>query len=327
MDGGRRLLRSIKEAGAGLWPALGALRLALAGAATLASPSVAPRARISRPRSPRRTRQARLLAIASAGPTGFVLAGLFLGASFVYASVRGGQFDAFLAEHGAFGDIIARNIGFDIAAITIAGSRDLYETEIVQAAGVTAKHSLVFLNVADMRQRLMSVPLVREASVRKLYPDRLLIEIVERDPFAIWQKDGALVVVAVDGTPIEEVRDQRFADLPFVVGKGANTRIAEYQKIVEAGGNIGARAGIYVGERRWNIKLMNGLEVKLPEKQPEVAFAQFAKIARENRLLDKELIYVDLRVPGRMFARLSEEAATQRAESLAARKKGRPGQT
>ena len=313
------------EAVVGQWPAAGASRLALAGEAAVAPA----RARPLRTRPARITRQARLLAIASSRSAEIALVALLLGGSFLYGAARGGQLEAFTAEHGALGDIVARTIGFDIDAITITGSRDLYDSEIVQAAGVTAKQSLVFLNVADIRQRLMAVPLVREASVRKLYPNRLLIEIVERDPFAIWQMDGVLKVVAADGTPIEDVRDQRFADLPFVVGKGANARVAEFQKIVAAGGDIGARAlaGIYVGERRWNIKMQNGLEVKLPEQQPEVAFAQFVKLARDNRLLEKDLIYIDLRVPGRMFARLSEEAAAQKAESLAARKKGRPGQT
>ena len=174
----------------------------------------------------------------------------------------------------------------------------------------------------------MNTPLVRDASVRKLYPDRLLIDLTERAPFAIWQKDGVVMAISADGTVIAELHDARFAGLPFVVGPGANQRIGEFQSIVEAGGDLQARvrAGVLVGERRWNIKLTNGLDVKLPARQPELAFAAFAKLARETRILDKDLIFVDLRIPGRIFARMSEEAASARAETLV-RKKGRGGQT
>ena len=114
-----------------------------------------------------------------------------------------------------------------------------------------------------------------------------------------------------------------------IFGPGANKRVAEYQKILEAGGDMGtrARAGVLVGERRWNIKMRSGLDVKLPERDPGQAFAQFAKLAREARLLEKDLIYVDLRAPGKMFARLSEEAAASRAETITAKRKGKGGQT
>jgi cell division protein FtsQ len=85
------------------------------------------------------------------------------------------------------------------------------------------------------------------------------------------------------------------------------------------------RAGILVGERRWTLKMTNGLDVKLPENDPEGALAQFARIARDARMLDKDLVSIDLRVPGRIYARLTEEAAATRAEALARnRKKGAP---
>ncbi len=311
-------------------PGLAPARPAMAGAAgaPVSRESAPRRPPAYRPRAPRATRSQRLVSLAAARGAGLALAALLLGGSFLYGAVRGGQFDAFTAEHGSAGDLAARALGFGLDTITISGSRDLYESEILQAAGVSAKNSLIFLNAAEIRERLMKVPLVRDASVRKLYPDRLLLEITEREPFALWQKDGAVMVISADGTAIEEVRDARFAELPFVVGAGANSRVAEFQKIVESAGDLRGkvRAGVLVSERRWNIRMTSGLDVKLPEKQPELAFASFARLARDSRLLDKDLISVDFRVPGRMYARMSEEPAAARAEALS-RKKGKGGQT
>jgi cell division protein FtsQ len=71
---------------------------------------------------------------------------------------------------------------------------------------------------------------------------------------------------------------------------------------------------------------VSGLEVKLPELAPEAAFAAFAKLSREMRMLDKDLISVDLRIPDRMVARLSADAAATRAEALA-KKPRKGGQT
>ena len=258
--------------------------------------------------------------------TGFVLAALFLGAVSLYGAVRGGQYDAFVVDHGAPGDMAAKVLGFDIDLVTIMGSRGLTETEVLAAAGITDRNSLLFLDVAEVRDRLRQIPLIKEVSVRKLYPDRLLIELVERDPFAIWQKEGKLLVVATDGTPIQELTDQRFTDLPFVVGKGANERVAEFLKIIENAGDLRSRirAGILVGERRWTHKMTNGLDVKLPENDPEAAIVQFARLARDSRLLDKDLVSIDLRVPGRIYARLTEEAAAARADAMPRKRKGAP---
>ena len=70
--------------------------------------------------------------------------------------------------------------------------------------------------------------------------------------------------------------------------------------------------------------MTNGLDVKLPENDPEAAIVQFARLARDSRLLDKDLVSIDLRVPGRMYARLTEEAAAARADAMPRKKKGAP---
>ena len=88
-------------------------------------------------------------------------------------------------------------------------------------AGIGPRSSLVFLDVASLRARLKAVPLIKEANVSKLYPNRLLIEIEERQPTALWQKDGLVALVAGDGTPIDDLKDPRFQRLPLVVGAGA----------------------------------------------------------------------------------------------------------
>ena len=255
--------------------------------------------------------------------TTLTLGMMFLGCVGLFGTMRGGQYDAFVAENGSPLDTAAKALGFGIEVVTIVGARGLHETQVLSAAGITDRNSLLFLDIGEVRDRLGQIALIKDVSVRKLYPDRLLIEITEREPFAIWQKDGKLLVVAKDGTPIQELDDQHLMDLPFVVGAGANARVAEFLKIVDSAGDLRAsiRAGILVGERRWTLKMTTGLDVKLPENDPESAIAQFARAARDSHLLDKDLVSIDLRVPGRMYARLTEEAAAVRAEAFARFKK------
>ena len=58
--------------------------------------------------------------------------------------------------------------------------------------------------------------------MRKLYPNQIVVDIVERTPYGLWQKDGEVRAIAADGAAIDEVHDGRYLDLPFVVGEGAN---------------------------------------------------------------------------------------------------------
>ena len=134
---------------------------------------------------------------------------MFLAATGLYGALRGGQYEAFVAEYGSPGDLAARALGLGIAAITITGERELVESDILAAAQISPRNSLLFLDVAAVRDRLKQIRLVQDVSVRKLYPDRLLIEITERRPFALWQKDGVVALVSADGTVLDECDDRR----------------------------------------------------------------------------------------------------------------------
>jgi len=329
MDGGRRLLRPLKEVFEDIQPSVPAFAGVANGTALelarLQSPGAA-RARRSRRR---RSVFSRLRSLIATPGFGSFLAVGFLLCVGAYGCVAGGQYAELVASEGRFSDLIARALGFGVEAVTISGERELTEKEILDVAGVGPHNSLIFLDVTHVRDNLRALPLVKEASVSKLYPGRLLIEVEERRPFALWQKDGQVQIIAADGKSIDSLHDARFAELPMVVGEGANERLDEYVSLLEAAGDLRPRirAGILVAHRRWDLKMVNGVEVALPEKDPQAAVAKLAQLQRDARVLDKDILSIDLRVKGRLFARISEEAAHARAELLAHKPKPKGGQT
>ncbi|MBV8848379.1 MAG: FtsQ-type POTRA domain-containing protein [Methylobacteriaceae bacterium] len=337
MDGGGRILRSLSEAiglSSTAWD-----RPLLAGAGFPARAVPAPfflpagtrrqAGRTQAARTSPASRESRFVAFAKRRGTPLLIFSL-IGTSIAYGAVRGGGYAAFVEQYGRPADIIARNIGFPIAAVAVSGESGLTPSEILDASGISTQNSLAFLDVAGVRDRLRTIPLVKEASVRKLYPDRLAIDITERQPYALWQQDGRLSVIASDGTVIDTMRDGRFVDLPFVVGEGANTHLSDYLALIDKAGDLKSkiRAGVLVSERRWTLTTTNGIEIMLPEHHPERALAALASLDREARILDKDVISLDLRLPDRVVARLSEEAFAQRSDALA-RKNPKPkaGQT
>jgi cell division protein FtsQ len=200
------------------------------------------------------------------------------------------------------------------------------ESRILAIAGIDASRSLPFFDVADAKARLEADPLVKQASVRKLYPNQVVIEIVERTPYAVWQRDGDVSAIAADGAPIDGDVDDRYAGLPFVVGEGANARVREYVGLLDAMDELKPRveAGVFVGQRRWNLRLKSGVDVKLPEDNPQAAIAELLTLQRQSRILEKDALALDFRVPGRVFVRLTEDAAAAWAEAHTAKKGAQP---
>ena len=322
MDGGGRLLRSLGALTAPLAPAPFALdgpndRFAYA------KPARATARLPKRLWRRRRTLRSGLARVACSHALGICLGASLLSGTVGYGLVKGGRYAAFVAAQGSIPDVVARAAGFAIKAVTITGTRSLTEGEILGLAGIGPHNSLPFVDVASIRGRLKAVPLIKEASVTKLYPDRLMIEIEERAPSALWQKDGALSIVAADGTPIDDMKDPRYAGLPLVVGEGANRRITEYLAILDASRDLRdrIRAGILVAGRRWTLKMDNGIDVHLPERSPADAIGRLAGLEHDGHILEKDVTSLDLRIPGRVMARLSADAAAAHAEAVARKSK------
>lgn len=249
---------------------------------------------------------------------GSSLAILFLAASISSGMVLGGHYERIREEQGAVSDMLARALGFGISHVGVVGNRELVAEEVVELSGLGRTASLPFLDPKALQAKLLGVPLIAEASVNKLYPDQLVIEIRERVPFALWQNDGHVQVIAEDGTAIEELNDARFLRLPHVVGPDANLRVKEFVALVAAVPELKdqIRAGILVSKRRWTLKLLNGVDVKLPETGAEAAIKSFAEIERAEGLTKRAVLAIDLRLPDRITLRLTEEAAAAYQEAI-----------
>ncbi len=251
---------------------------------------------------------------------GVALAAALILCAGIIGSVRGGQYQAFVASQGSLRDFFARHLGFDVKIVTISGVARLGEREILDIAGVTPNSSIPFFDVDAAKAKLEKTPLVASASVRKLYPNRLVVDIVERAPAALWQRAGEVSIVAADGAALDELKEARLNDLPFVVGEGANKRLKEYLALLDAAQELRAKieAGVFVSQRRWNLHMKTGVDVKLPEDDPASVMPALIKLEREHRILERDILSLDLREPGRAFARLSSDAADARASQLAA---------
>jgi cell division protein FtsQ len=249
---------------------------------------------------------------------GLVAALLVIAATVIYGAITGDHLPAIVAALKDARDQAADKAGFAIMAVTVSGTAHVSRDEVLKLADVTGRTSLLFLDVEEAREGLRTSPWIADASVLKLYPGELQIGITEREPFAVWQTQGKLFVVAADGTVLEPYAAPRFLPLPLVVGRGADKAARDFLALLGRYPEIRdqVRASVLVGERRWNLRLRNGLDVRLPEVEAQKALERLAALDHDLKLISRDITVIDLRLADRVTVRLSPAAGQARSDAL-----------
>ncbi len=250
---------------------------------------------------------------------------LILAGSVGFGVVKGEHVDEVVAAFQDTRNAAANAAGFRISSVILNGRKQLTQDEILAIGGINGRSSLLFLDAAAVRDKLKANSWIADANVLKLYPDRLQIDVTERTAFALWQEEGKLAVIAEDGAVLENYVPSRFVKLPLVVGKGADAAAKDFIALLDRYPQVRAvtKAAIYVGERRWNLRLNDNLDVRLPENDVGNALAMLGKLDREDRLFSRDIVAIDMRLPDRLTVRLSEEAAKAREEQFKAQDKAK----
>ena len=189
--------------------------------------------------------------------------------------------------------------GFGINGIEISGQQLSSDAHIAALMAFSAGSSTLNFDVQKVQARLNWLQAVESATVRKIYPNRVVVEIVEREPVLRWRIGDSSYLVDAEGRPI--ARDTGgFTELPLVVGAGANddalimiNSLSRFELIKK---DLAALSRI--GDRRWDLIYYTGLRVQLPEQGVAQALERLESYQRDYALLDRDTNLIDMRVPG-----------------------------
>ena len=262
-------------------------------------------------------RPARLLARAHDGeftPPPFAAAMLtaaFLGSFSLYGAYVGGHFPAIIQS-------ITARTGFAVDQIRVAGHKETSEIDILGQLDLDGWTSLIGFDAEKARERIAQLPWVESAAVRKVYPDEIEVRIEERKPFAIWQHGRELAIVEENGNVIAPFSGSRHAMLPLVIGLGAPEKASAFINTVKNYPQLASRVKGYIriGERRWDLRLENGVTIKLPEHGEVQAIEDILAMDKDNGVLSRDIAAVDMRLSDRLVIQLTPEAALRRNAAL-----------
>jgi cell division protein FtsQ len=236
----------------------------------------------------------------------YALGGVLLAA--IAAGVIAMQLPQMLGDE--IGEVIGR-AGFAVRNVEIKGRDNIDRDAIYDIAMEQQSRAMPLVDLDAMRARLMAIGWVADARVSRRLPDTLVVDIVERQPTAIWQNRQRLALIDQKGVVIAPVSVTAMPDLPIVIGPGANERANDLNALLANAPALKSMlAGAsWVGGRRWDLRFQSGETLALPEGDAAAAaaLAEFAARDARVRLLGQGFVRFDMRVPGRLVVRVSRE--------------------
>jgi cell division protein FtsQ len=195
--------------------------------------------------------------------------------------------------------------GFALREVRVEGRGETAVADILSAVRANRGDPILGIDIDAVRQRLEDLPWIESASVERRFPDQLIVSVTEAEPMALWQRSQKLFLVSRDGAVIETANLGKYAKLLIIVGEDAPKKAQDLFDILAQEPELRAHvtAAVLVGKRRWNIRMDNDVDVKLPEDGALEAWRHFADLNRQDNLLDKDITVVDLRQADRVVVR------------------------
>ena len=209
------------------------------------------------------------------------------------------------------GEAVGR-AGFAVDRIEIHGISKMDRAKVYDVALGQKSRAMPLVDLGAIRQRLLGFGWIADARVSRRLPDTLVVDVVERRPAAIWQYRGRLSLIDQAGKVIAPVKlDAMPENLPLVIGPSANMQIPALETLLSAAPSLKPMlAGAsWIGERRWDVRFQSGETLALPEGDADAraALIEFARKDQNARLLGQGFVRFDMRVPGRLVVRSSDE--------------------
>jgi cell division protein FtsQ len=194
-------------------------------------------------------------------------------------------------------------VGFRVEDVLVVGRRETPREELLKAVRLARGAPILAFDPDAAKSRIEALPWVRAVSVQRRLPNTVFLRLIERRPLAVWQNDGRFSLIDYDGEVISNRSVDRFSNLLLVVGVDAPVHAAGLLEMLWHQPKLMARvkAAVRVGGRRWNVRLDNGIDVRLPEENPASAWARLAEYDRTHSVLEKDIGVLDLRQPDRLI--------------------------
>ncbi len=205
--------------------------------------------------------------------------------------------------------------GFSVKDVFIQDRVRTSFSSLQEAIAVNQNMPMTQVDIYAMKERIKALPWVKDVIIERKLPNQLFIQLIERRPIALWQKDGRHHPLDEEGNVIN-VSPKGLEYLLITVGEDAPRHtpelVNELIKYPEL--NRRAMSAVRIGGRRWNLildEVDDGLEIYLPENDVPATLARLDRLNKEHDLLNRQLKRIDLRLPDRLIVQTIDNRPIQ----------------
>ncbi len=201
----------------------------------------------------------------------------------------------------------AARAGYEVEKVEVRGVERMNELKVYERVLGEQDRAMPLVDLRALRASLMELPWVEDARVSRQLPDKIVVDIVEREPHAALRKPGRLVLIDRTGHELEPVSAGDASGMLVISGPGAQAQVEALTALLDAAPAMRpqVREAEWVGNRRWNLTFRTDQVLALPqgEERAATALMSFARLDGVNRLLGGKAIAFDMRNPDRFYLR------------------------
>ena len=203
-------------------------------------------------------------------------------------------------------------MGFVVHNIQLTGLKQVDRDTVYRIVSETHGQDMPLVDLTKLRAELLQLGWIEDARVSRRLPDTLAIDLVERVPAAVLQRNQQLFLIDDKGHVLSAVDPHTMpVSLPLVIGDGVEGHVGQLRDLIASQAPLKQliEGATWVGQRRWDLRFQSGETLSLPEGDKEAtdALALFAKKDQEARLLGQGYVHIDMRDPARMVVRTSRD--------------------
>ena len=210
---------------------------------------------------------------------------------------------------------------FMVNLMAVDGAKDELATFIRESLPLDFPVSSFDLDLDAMRATVSEISAVKSAAVRIRPGGVLQIDVEQRKAVALWRNDTGLALVDESGIYVAAATSRHARpDLPMIAGEGADSRVPEALKLIQAAAPLGKRLRglVRMGERRWDVVLDRDQRILLPVEEPLRALERVIALEGAQDILTRDVARVDMRLARRPTVQMTNEAAEERMAQQAA---------
>jgi cell division protein FtsQ len=211
----------------------------------------------------------------------------------------------------------AQLAGLGLDQVTLIGHRYTADTDIFEAIGLKRARTMLSFDPGAAQARLGELPWIQQASLERVFPDRLEVRVTERTPVAVWGRGERIFLIDGAGRTLAQVPADVMPELPRVTGEGADSAAAGLFAVLAPFPDLKARiaSAERVGGRRWTLRLNGGGAIQLPVEGEAQALAQAAGLLATGFGRGE----IDVRAAGRAIVREAPRASQAQVNAPARR--------